>query len=168
MKACKKKQKGDEATEEEFCELGPAQRCPVEGAQADLMSHLMGNDIGYAPGVSQAGVLGVQQEGCFPIRQKAPVFHGPSSKVGDGNQVQLGEGKGNAEQLLEGRKHCGSDVKSYLQVAGSAGHCKGSHLAAQLSHGSMCRRATWGAGGLWGAHHLSGLLPLHTDWMASG
>lgn len=91
----------------------------------------MGNDTGHASDVPQAGVLRVQQQGSFPIRQEAPVLHGPSSKVGNGNQVQLGEGKGDAKQLLKSRKHRCSDVESCLQVAGSAHHS--SQLRAQLS-----------------------------------
>ena len=104
-----------------------------DGTQPYLMSHLMSNDVGYTPGVSQAGMLGVQQQGCFPIGQKAPVLHGPSSKVGNGNQVQLGEGEGNAEQLFKGGEHGGSDVERYLQVTSSAGHSKDSQLRTQLS-----------------------------------
>lgn len=89
----------------------------------------MSNDVSYAPGVSQAGMLGIQQQGCFPVCQEAPVLHGPSSKIGDSDQVQLGEGKGNAKQLLKGGKHGGGDVESYLQVTGSAEDSKDSQLS---------------------------------------
>lgn len=74
----------------------------------------MGNDTSHASDVSQAGVQRVQQQGSFPICQKAPVFHSPSSKVGDGDQVQLWEGEWDAKELLKGRKHRCSDVESGL------------------------------------------------------
>lgn len=84
------------------------------------MSHLVSNDIGHAPDVPQAGMLRVQKQGCFTIREKAPVFHCSSSKVRNANQVQFGEGEGDAEERLKGRKHFGGDFQGCCQIPSPA------------------------------------------------
>lgn len=74
------------------------------------MCHLMGNNVGHAPEVSQTGMLGVDQQGSFSVGDEAPVLHGASSKVRDANQIQLWKGEWDAEEGLKGRQNLGGDV----------------------------------------------------------
>lgn len=50
----------------------------------------------------------------LPVGDEAPVLHGPSCKVGDGDQVQLGEGVGHPKEALVGGKHSGRNLQRSL------------------------------------------------------
>ena len=69
------------------------------------MRHLMCNDICHRSQINQAGMLWVNQQGSFPVGDQSPVFHSPSRKVGDPNQVQLGQGERDAEQGFKSWQH---------------------------------------------------------------
>ena len=69
----------------------------------------MGHFVGYhlsdsLPG-ARRGVIRVHQQSGFPISDAAPVFHRSGGKVGDGNMVQLLQGVGYAEVIVEEGQH---------------------------------------------------------------
>ncbi len=80
----------------------------------------MCNDVSHTPEVWQAGMLGVYQQGSFSVGDEPPVLHGPSSKVGDANQVQLWQREWDPKQGLESWQHLHSDVKGCFQIASPA------------------------------------------------
>ncbi len=65
-----------------------------------LMGHFMGHHHSHALKVPGRGPFMGGEEGRLPEGHGPPVFHGASGKVGDGQQIQLGQGIRGAEVVV--------------------------------------------------------------------
>ena len=65
------------------------------------MRHFVGHHLGHPLAGAGRRVFRVHQQRRFAVGDAAPIFHRPGGEVGDGDMVQLGQGIGNAEVIVE-------------------------------------------------------------------
>lgn len=76
-----------------------------------LMCELVANDDGNPLFSSCGSILGVDKETGLAVGDQAPVLHGARAEVGNGDQVDLGQGIGDVEVLLIVGQHLGGDFQ---------------------------------------------------------
>mmetsp|Transcript_9952 Transcript_9952/g.27100 ORF Transcript_9952/g.27100 Transcript_9952/m.27100 type:complete len:396 (+) Transcript_9952:1392-2579(+) len=80
------------------------------------VSKLVSNSSRRPQDIKVAGVVFVHQQARLPVRDEAPVLHGPRFETWNGNKIELLQGEGNTKELLVSGKNLDAAVEGIAQI----------------------------------------------------